>query len=86
MNAGGANDEDNDAIEDFLIKIKKLDDYKLYLTNVLTQQLDGLINSKANVYDIETYDEKKLFNYMLALWKLDLIIIFIFIFSSFFLF
>ena len=63
-------EENNSELESFLFRVKNnLDEFKLYLIKVLSQQLDNLFSTKATVYDIESYDQKSLLKYLLVLWK-----------------
>jgi hypothetical protein len=58
-------------MENFLHQMKNcLDDFKTYLTSVLGQQLDNLMNTKSVIYDIESFDQKSLIKFLQTLWKL----------------
>ena len=66
--------DDDENTTDFLFRIKdSLDDFKMYLTNVLSQQLENLQNAKSITYDIESFDQKNLLKYLLSLWKYALV-------------
>jgi hypothetical protein len=60
---------DNTGLNDFLCEIKADESFYTYLTNVLQQQLDALLDPKAMQHDIESYDRLSLFKYLHSIWK-----------------
>ena len=45
------------------------DTFENYLMTILVQQLEHLSNPKADIYDIESYDQKSLVKYLTYIWK-----------------
>ncbi len=59
----------SNGLDQFLKDIKTEDTFQIYLTNVLQQQLDALLDPKPVQYDIEASDRLSLFKYLHSIWK-----------------